>query len=207
MTITTKIFLAERLKRTGLMLLMLLAALPLAAQQPTDSLKVTGSASTENYCLSVRANLLRWATLTPDIGIEWRINRNIGIVVNGSWTSWSWDDKNRRYALREIAPEVRWYLGRERRGYVGAMYKAGAFNFKFSETGKQGNINGCGITGGYQLPLNRALSLDFSLGVGYLHATYDKYNVIDGVRVRSGHERKNWFGPINAGVSLVWNIF
>ena len=70
------------------MLLMLLAALPLAAQQPTDSLKVTGSASTENYCLSVRANLLRWATLTPDIGIEWRINRNIGIVVNGSWTSW-----------------------------------------------------------------------------------------------------------------------
>lgn len=156
--------------------------------------------------LSVRANLLRWATLTPDIGVEWRINRNLGIAVNGCWTSWSWDDKNRRYALREIAPEVRWYLGSEHRGYVGAMYKAGAFNYKFSETGRQGNINGCGVTGGYILPLNKCLSLDFSFALGYLHAHYDIYNVTDGVRVRTGNERKNWFGPINAGVTLTWTI-
>ena len=66
---------------------------------------------------------------------------------------------------------------------------------------------GGGITGGYKLPLNRALSLDFSLGLGYLHATYDKYNVIDNVRVRAGHDRKNWFGPVSAGVTLVWKIF
>ena len=57
--------------------------------------------------LSLRANLLRWATLTPDLGVEWRICPSWGIAVNSSWTSWSWNDKDRRYALWEVAPEVR----------------------------------------------------------------------------------------------------
>lgn len=155
----------------------------------------------------LRANLLRWATLTPDLGMEWRINRNWGVSVNGSWTSWSWDGKNRRYALWEVAPEVRYYIGKEKRGYIGAMYKVGQFNYKFSTTGRQGNLMGGGITGGCQLKLNRALALDFNLGIGCIHADYDKYEVIDGVRVRQGSECKNWWGPVSAGVTLMWKLF
>lgn len=161
----------------------------------------------DGYTLSLRANLLRWATLTPDVGVEWRVNRHVGIAVNGSYTPWSWNDKNRRYALWEVSPEVRWYLGGEKRGYVGAMYKAGAFNYKFSNTGKMGDLMGSGIVGGYQLPVGRRLALDFSVGVGCLHADYDKYTVIDGVRVKRGKESKNWWGPINAGVTLVWKFY
>lgn len=159
------------------------------------------------YRFALRANLLRWATLTPDLGIEWRVNHNVGIAVHGSWTSWSWDNKSRRYALWEIAPEVRWYLGKWRRGYVGAMYKAGSFNYKLSATGRQGDLMGGGITGGYQLRLNDVLSLDFSIAVGCLHADYEKYQTIDGVRVRRGEDSKNWWGPVNAGVTLVWRPF
>ena len=161
----------------------------------------------DSYTLSLRANLLRWATLTPDVGIEWRITPSVGIAVNGSWTSWTWSDKDRRYALWEVAPEVRWYMGKEKRGYLGAMYKAGQFNYKFSATGKQGDLMGGGITGGYQLRLSDALSLDFNIAVGCLHADYEKYEVIDGVRVRAGKETKNWWGPVNAGVTLVWKLF
>lgn len=159
------------------------------------------------YTFAVRANLLRWATLTPDLGVEWRINRNVGVLVNGSWTSWSWDDKNRRYALWEVSPEVRYYIGKEKRGYLGAMYKAGEFNYKLGDTGKQGDLQGGGITGGWQLPLGRALSLDFSLGIGCIHADYDKYEVVDGVRVRQGGESKNLWGPVSAGVTLMWKLF
>lgn len=32
-------------------------------------------AKVKPYTLSLRANLLRWATLTPDLGLEWRISR------------------------------------------------------------------------------------------------------------------------------------
>ena len=69
---------------------------------------------------SLRANLLRWATLTPNLGVEWRMNRNIGILVNGTWTSWSWSDKDRKYALWKLSPEVRYYKGETgiRRGNV-----------------------------------------------------------------------------------------
>ena len=161
----------------------------------------------DSYTLSLRANLLRWATLTPDLGLEWRICPSWGIAVNGSWTSWSWNDKDRRYALWEVAPEVRYYMGEKKAWYVGAMFKAGEFNYKLSETGKQGDLIGGGITGGYQLRLSDALSLDFNVAVGCLHADYEKYEVIDGVRVRAGKETKNWWGPINAGVTLVWKLF
>ena len=178
-----------------------------AAQQNTLADTPSGTKITTDYHLSLRANLLRWATLTPDLGLEWRICPSWGIAVNGSWTSWSWSDKDRRYALWEVAPEVRYYMGEKKAWYLGALFKAGQFNYKISETGKQGDLMGGGITTGYQLRLNKALTLDFNLGLGYLNADFEKYEVIDGVRVRCGNETKNWCGPINAGVTLVWKLF
>lgn len=177
-----------------------------AAQQNTLADTPSETKITNDYHLSLRANLLRWATLTPDLGLEWRICPSWGIAVNGSWTSWSWSDKDRRYALWEVAPEVRYYMGEKKAWYLGAMFKAGQFNYKLSDTGKQGDLMGGGITAGYQLRLNKALDLDFNLGLGYLNADYEKYEVIDGVRVRRGNETKDWWGPINAGVTLVWKI-
>ena len=172
-----------------------------------ERVAVEKATKTKDHALSLRANLLRWATLTPDLGLEWRIHPSWGILVNGSWTSWSWNGKDRRYALWEVAPEVRYYMGREKRGYLGAMFKAGQFNYKFSGTGCQGDLMGGGITGGYLLRLNDALSLDFSLALGYLNADYERYEVVDGVRVRRGNGAKNWWGPVNAGVTLVWTLF
>ena len=178
-----------------------------AAQQNTLADTPSETKITTDYHLSLRANLLRWATLTPDLGVEWRICPSWGIAVNGSWTSWTWSDKDRRYALWEVAPEVRYYMGEKKAWYLGALFKAGLFNYKLSETGKQGDLMGGGITAGYQLRLNKVLALDFNLGLGYLNADFEKYEVIDDVRVRHGNETKDWWGPINAGVTLVWKLF
>lgn len=157
--------------------------------------------------ISLRANLLRWATLTPDLGIEWHINRNFSILVNGSWTSWSWNDKDRRYALWKLSPEVRYYIGKEKRGFLGAMYHIGEFNYKLGDTGKQGDYQGGSITGGYLLQLNRALALDLHTALGYTRADYDKYTVTDGIRVRTGSKTKNYWGINQLGVTLVWTFF
>ena len=178
-----------------------------AAQQNTLADTPSETKTPTDYHFSLRANLLRWTTLTPDLGLEWRICPSWGIAVNGSWTSWSWSDKDRRYALWEVAPEVRYYMGEKKAWYLGAMFKAGQFNYKLSETGKQGDLMGGGITAGYHLRLNKALDLDFNLGLGYLNADFEKYEVIDDVRVRRGNETKDWWGPINAGVTLVWKLF
>lgn len=69
----------------------------------------------------LRTNLLRWATLTPDLGIERRIDDRWAVMANASYTSWSWNEMQRRYALWEVAPEIRCYLGEKRNWYVGAM--------------------------------------------------------------------------------------
>ena len=163
-------------------------------------------ATAKPYTFSLRANLLRWATLTPDLGIEWRISRHVGILVNGTWTSWSWSDKDRRYTLWKVSPEVRYYIGLENRGYLGAMYHTGDFNYKLGATGRQGDYQGGGITGGYLLSLNRRLSLDFHAGIGYTHAEYDKYRVTDGVRLRGESRTKNYWGVNQLGITLVWLV-
>ena len=193
---------------------LLLPALPAAAQDRTDArfdrtdpIESTVSSEEVEKAFFLRADLLRWATLTPDVGVEWRFHRSWSIGASGSWTAWSWDSRNRRYALWEVMPELRYYMGKEKRGYLGAMFKAGDFNYKFSRYGKQGDLTGGGLTGGYQLRLNDVLSMDFTLAVGCLHTDYDRYEVVDGVRVCRGSETGNWWGPIQAGVTLVWKIF
>ena len=66
---------------------------------------------------------------------------------------------------------------------------------------------GGGIKGGYVFRLNKALSLDLSIGIGGLNVDYDKYSLCDGTRVRLEHDNKNYWGVTHAGVTLVWNIF
>ena len=185
-----------KFRRHLLAMLLALLFLPLAAQERA-----------EDYRFALRANLLRWVTLTPDLGLEWRATPSWGILVNGSWTSWDWSGHDRRYALWEVAPEVRRYVGAGKRAYVGAMYKLGEFNYKLNRVGRQGDLMGGGLTGGYRLRLNDALSLDCSLALGYLRTDYEKYRAVEGVRVRQGEEAKNWWGPIHAGLTLTWNLF
>ena len=174
-----------------------LSAAPLSAQE-----------APRHHQLSLRTNLLRLATLTPDIGAEWRIGEDWSALVDGSWTSWSWSGMKRRHALWEIAPQVRCYIGPGKCGcYIGAMFKAGEFNYKYSLLGRQGDIIGGGVVGGCKLRLGDAFALDLSLALGCLCSDYEKYEVVSGVRVRRGEETGTWWGPVSAGVTLVWNVF
>ncbi len=167
---------------------------------------------------ALRANMLRWVTLTTDMGLEWNICNHWSVVANGSWTSWKWKGVDRRYALWEVSPEVRYYFSNSGIGskynsarshgqlpfYVGLQYKQGSFNYKLSQTGKQGDILGGGVVLGYMLPLNRSLSIDFKLGAGCLLADFDTYNTAGSVRVRDESYSKSVWGITDWGVTLVW---
>lgn len=183
-----------------------------APAEPTSQIVVSSETpavllKTSNpYHLSLRANLLRWATLTPDLGIEWHINEHFGVLINGSWTSWSWDNKNRRYALWKVSPEIRYYLGKQCKGFLGTMYHTGDFHYKLGNTGHQGNYQGGGLTGGYILDLNRSLSLDFHAAAGYTSADYDEYTLINNVRVRKDTKTKDYWGINQLGITLIWKL-
>ena len=169
---------------------------------------------TKPYCIAVRTNVLYDAMLLPTLGVEWRVNRDLGIRLDGSLAWWGGSsDKVQKMWL--LNPEVRWYLLRDKRFYVGASGNYGQYNmYKYpigsivsKDTGHQGSMWGAGVTVGYQLYLSRHFSVDFNLGLGYTRFDYDTFGITDGVRVYQERDRtKNFWGPTQAGISLVWTI-
>lgn len=164
--------------------------------------------------LSLRTNLLYDAFLLPTLGVEWRISHSIGLKLDGSFSWWG-GNHGKVQKVWLVNPEVRWYLLRDRRFYVGVSGSYGEYNiYKYlpgkllkGDTGYQGKLWNAGVTLGYQLSLSRSFSLDFNLGLGYTRSAYDSFGMTDGVRIHKQQDRtKNFPGPTQAGISLVWTI-
>ena len=165
----------------------------------------------EDEHVFVRANLLRWVTLTPDIGVEWQVKKDWSVLASATWTRWSFKNNTRRYALKEFAGEVRHYMGymsTELPWYVGLRVYGGQFNYGFTSAhAKQGDIIGGGITAGYRLHLrNKKFYVDFTGGLGCTHASYENYKVLNGTRYLTGRGDKNYWGINHLSIALVMNI-
>ena len=178
------------------------------AQEASDKQK------TPDYRFAVRTNVLYDAFLLPTLGVEWRMNENVGIKLDGSLAWWG-GNHGKVQKMWLVNPEVRWYLLRDRRFYVGVSGSYGEYNiYKYlpgkllkGDTGYQGKLWNAGVTLGYQLSLSRSFSLDFNLGLGYTHSAYDSFGMTDGVRIHKQQGgTKNFAGPTQAGISLVWTI-
>lgn len=187
---------------------------PQPTQEPVSAVAPEPAVPAKPYCFTVRTNVLYDALLLPTLGVEWRINRDLGIKLDGSLAWWG-NEKEKVQKMWVLNPEVRWYLLRNKRFYVGAAGSYGQYNiYKYpigsivaKDTGYQGDLWSAGVTVGYQLYLSRCFSVDFNLGLGYTRFDYDTFGITDGVRVYKQRERsKNFWGPTQAGISLVWTI-
>lgn len=166
------------------------------------------------YRFAVRTNVLYDALLLPTLGVEWRVNRDLGVKLDGSLSWWS-GNHGKVQKMWLVNPEVRWYLLRDKRFYVGASGSYGAYNiYKYplggilsKDTGYQGTMWNTGLTVGYQLYLSHCFFVDFNLGLGYTRSEYDSFRMADGVRVyKERYKSKNFWGPTQAGISLMWTI-
>ncbi|MDR1115608.1 MAG: DUF3575 domain-containing protein [Tannerella sp.] len=156
---------------------------------------------------SFRTNLLYWAVATPNLGLEWKPSANIGFLINGAYSNWTWSNKENHHRTLLIQPEIRFYMGKNKNGFIGIEEHAGEFNFKFGDTGYQGDIFGGGLTGGYRLTLSKSVDMELSLGLGYTSLKYESYRRSNGITVRKdGELRKSVISPTQAGISLIWKI-
>ena len=156
---------------------------------------------------SLRTNALYWVGAMPNLGVEWKPAKNIGIVVNGGYAPWGNNGWRHNWGGWFVAPEVRVYLGSNRAWFVGPQFLAGGFNLKPGDTGRQGDVLAGGVMGGYKLRLTRSWDMDFSLGMGYGHFEYDTYRRYNQENVYiNSNLVKNIVMPIQAGVSFVWKI-
>ena len=191
-----------------------------AAPQPAPAAKPD--------CFAVRTNVLYDAMLLPTLGVEWRVSSDWGVKLDGSFAHWS-GGEGKVQKVWLLNPEVRRYLLRNKRFYVGVSGSYGEYNiYKYplgglfsKNTGYQGSLWSAGLTVGYQLYLSRRFSVDFNLGLGYTRSEYDSFTpimteiripgddfpAIECVRViKERSKTKNFFGPTQAGINLIWTI-
>lgn len=194
-----------------------------AQQTAAEPAPVAATAKTKRCAVDLRTNLLYDAFLVPTLGVEWHVSPGFGIKLDGSWSGWG-DEHGSVQKIWLVCPEVRWYRGVSKRWYLGVGANAGRYNvyggmignFFPDKTGYrgyegpvgyQGTLYGLGITGGYRMPLTGRLWLDLNLGLGYTRFEYDSFNIIEQTRVYNAKNvRTNFFGPTQAGVTLVWRI-
>ncbi|MEG1700044.1 MAG: DUF3575 domain-containing protein [Alistipes sp.] len=177
------------------------------AQPEVKEAPVVQAAPHKRPKFDLRTNLLMWAMLTPNLGLEWHATPSLGIKIDGGYNGWEFDDNNKILKSWYVNPEVRWYMLDKKQFYVGVGASIGDYNIKLSKTGYQGDVYGGGITVGYQLPMGKHFSWDFNLGLGYLKFNYDTFYVESNKRLYKAKDcSKNWFGPTQLGINLVWHI-
>ncbi|GHT66925.1 hypothetical protein AGMMS50239_29190 [Bacteroidia bacterium] len=210
-------------------LLLFTIAPAVPAQQADSPEPQPATPAVETQCiasLQIRTNLLYWAAATPNLGMEWKPSNSFGVLVNGAWSHWIWSGEGRHHRTWMVSPEIRYYFGG--RGvarnalthnaptgwFIGIEGHAAEFNFKFKDTGYQGDALGGGLTGGYRLSLGRdainrvsTFYLEFSLGLGYTQLKYDTYHRSNDIMVRKeSNLKKNVFAPTQLGVSLIFKL-
>lgn len=118
-----------------------------------------------------------------------------------------------------LQPEARYWLCSGFSGhFFGAHLLGGEFNYggmlpfgitpSSSGLGSkryQGWMAGVGIGYGYNWALGKRWNLEATLGVGYIHFGYDRFEYKTyGDELGSGS--KNYLGPTKAGISLIYII-
>lgn len=186
-----------------------------AEQRPAPASEQRIRKTEQPYRFAVRTNVLYDAFLLPTLGVEWRLNENVGIRLDGSLSWWDGNHGKVQKKMWLVNPEARWYLLDKKRFYAGVSGNYGEYNiYKYmlggivsKDTGYQGKLWNAGLTVGYELYLSRSFSLDFNLGLGYTRSEYDSFGMTDGVRVyEEPNKTKNLWGPTQAGISLIWTI-
>lgn len=160
---------------------------------------------------NLRTNLVGWALLAPNIGVEMPFARHWSALVETGWAHLDWKHDARRYRLWFLSPEVRYHFSpRTEDGphaYAGIYYATGEYNYHLSgPDGKQGYFHSTGISGGYIVPLSERLNVDFGLALGYTHDRYHRYTYQTDRDFYQKTARGNHFGPTKVWVSLVWKF-
>lgn len=176
------------------------------------------------FYIALKNNLIYDVGLLPNLGIEIPFGRNYNwsAAIEGNWSWWNTGADSYNYHRIQIAElEVRRWFNREQGqkpltgwfvgayGY-GGTYDIRLFTNKDSDKGYLSNWSySGGLTIGYAKSIARRFNLEFGLGLGYIGGKYYKYDVgsCPGCTFpeRSTHQRNYW-GPTQANISLVWLI-
>ena len=166
---------------------------------------------------ALKTNLLYAATTTPNLGMEFFLNRFLTLDISAGWNPFVFRD-NRKFAHLMVQPTLRYWIQEPFNGHflgLSAMY----CDFNVSDIRQpynwfglfpemknhrfRGTAYSASLQYGHQWVLSPRWAIEASVNVGYMLLEYEKYeSELCGSHL--GNEKRYYWGPTNAGVTLVY---
>ena len=175
-----------------------------------------GPAAAQRF--GVKTNALHWATAgTLNAGLEAGLGKRTSLELTGDYNPWTLDrDENRKLKFWSVMPEFRYWLCERFNGHFFGLHSGyGEYNisgvripFQNKSTQEhryEGWATGIGISYGYTWILGKRWNLEANIGAGYIYTKYDKYECKTCGRFKD-NQKKHYFGPTKAGISLIYII-
>ena len=157
----------------------------------------------------VATNLLDWAALAHNAGVEYDINGCQSLSLSGECAWWSKLSRQRVYRWMAAELAYHYYFHRHARHkgfFMGAYVQTGYFELMFSKKNRQGEFSGGGISAGYRWLFRERLSLSAEVGIGYLYTDYDYALDMGGLLVRQGRNNHHYVGPSRLSLTLAFDL-
>lgn len=172
-----------------------------------------------NFMVGARTNLAMDAVLMPNVGLDVYLAGNWSAGINWQYSWWKKDKTNfywRTYGgdlhvdywFRKRPENLKW-TGH----HIGLYGNIITWDFECNGTGYQAPkwMYGGGLSYGYAQKINKHLSIDYGIGVGFMHGMMYKY--VPEERHINCHKyyitdtkNLNWVGPTKLEISLIWKI-
>lgn len=168
---------------------------------------------------ALKTNLLFWATLSPNIGYEFKMGEKSSLDLSMSWNPFTFSE-NKKWKHLLFQPEYRFWLGEKSKvfegHFIGPHAHAAIFNVSrldnppFSEYMRkhrfEGWLVGAGATYGYRWNFNSGWGLEAAIGLGYAYMQYDRFECRNCGAKLGEDEAKHYFGPTKASLALVYAV-
>ncbi|MDE7381412.1 MAG: DUF3575 domain-containing protein [Muribaculaceae bacterium] len=159
--------------------------------------------------LALKTNLLYYLVLTPNIELEWLINKHWSAAIEFDGNSVGKYSGNHASRLGIISAEGRrWIKPRApwHGMFVGLFTGGGWYDFLNNDKGYYGEGGIVGISFGYMWPIRKNLSFEGSIGAGYLYTQVKEYTPFEGHHLYQRTKSLNYFGPLKLKFSIVWRF-
>ena len=173
---------------------------------------LTGSAQK----LAVKSNILYDATLTPNIGVEYKFTEKFTGQITAGYNAWGFSD-NKKWKHILVQPELKYWLCSTYAGHffgthlIYTHYNASNVKLPFGmwsglqDHRYQGDLGAIGVSYGYSWMIGKRWSIEGSVGLGYGFTSYKKYDCVK-CGTYHGKETKHLFMPTKLALSIVYYL-
>ena len=160
----------------------------------------------------IGTNLLYDAAAVPSVTLEASLSPHWSAGLDVGFACWKNYRKHYCYQIYDTEIFVRRWFGRANDGQRLTGHHAGIYGQALHydlQPGGDGRLArapylAAGLEYGYSFRIGEHLTLDLSVGAGYMCGRYETYIPMDGEDVWTGTFERRWTGPTRARVSLVW---